>query len=147
MEYPDIMEITFTSALDFSLAELADALTTAFRNYYVEVHFTTRDVGQMVRCDSVDLGASRCALLHGEPVGVALIARRGWTSRLAAMGLNVGVRRQGVGLQLMEMLLAEAAERGERVMTLEVIETNQSALKLYSAVGFQTVRRLVGCTL
>jgi GNAT superfamily N-acetyltransferase len=137
------MEITFAPALDFTLAELADALNTAFRGYFIEVHFTPQSVGQMVRCDSVDLNVSRCVLLGGIPVGVALIARRGWTSRLAAMGLNTQQRGQGIGRRVMELLITEAAERGERAMVLEVIEQNTAALQLYTAMGFRTVRRLV----
>jgi N-acetylglutamate synthase-like GNAT family acetyltransferase len=98
----------------------------------------------MERTDSVDLAAS-CVVLSGEtPVGAALIARRGWTSRLAAMALAPDARRQGAGRALVQHLLAEAKARGERAMVLEVIEQNEAAVKLYVGCGFKRVRRLVG---
>jgi hypothetical protein len=75
---------------------------------------------------------------------VALIARRGWTSRLAAMAVVPEARRSGAGRAVMEQLLAEARARGDRAMVLEVIEQNMPAVRLYEATGFAKVRRLVG---
>ncbi len=140
------MEIRYEPALELSLTALAEALTKAFQGYYMEVQFTAAGVSQMVRCDSVDLGASSCAVLDGNPVAVGLIARRGWTSRIAVMGVVAEARGQGIGRQLMEQLVAEARERGARAMTLEVIEQNEAALSLYKSLGFRIVRRLVGYT-
>jgi hypothetical protein len=44
----------------------------------------------------------------------------------------------------MERLLADARERGERRMGLEVIAQNTAAGRLYESVGFQKKRRLLG---
>ena len=49
----------------------------------------------MVRKDGIDLAISRVLFTDDEPVGIALIARRGWTSRLAAMGIAQGKSRNG----------------------------------------------------
>jgi ribosomal protein S18 acetylase RimI-like enzyme len=77
-------------------------------------------------------------------VGVALIARRGWTSRLAAMALVPEARGQGVGRWAMGQLLDQARARGERRMVLEVIESNEPAVRLYRHSGFCLLRRLAG---
>jgi GNAT superfamily N-acetyltransferase len=80
----------------------------------------------------------------GQPAGIALIARRGWTSRLAAMGIATETRGKGAGYWFMEQLIKEARQRGEREMLLEVIEQNGPAVHLYEKSGFEIVRRLIG---
>jgi len=98
----------------------------------------------MLRKDGLDLTASRVLLVDESPCGVALIARRGWTSRLAAMGISINMRGKGAGTWFMRQLFEDACERGEREMVLEVIEQNEPAVALYKRSGFQIVRRLVG---
>jgi hypothetical protein len=83
-------------------------------------------------------------LADGVPVGAALIARRGWTSRLAGMAIVPEARRRGAGKALVEQVLRAARQRGERSMVLEVIEQNGPAVQLYESLGFRRVRRLVG---
>jgi ribosomal protein S18 acetylase RimI-like enzyme len=126
---------------------IAEWLNRAFHGYIVDVQFSPGVVAHMVRCDAVDLSASRAVFRAGEVAAVALIARRGSMSRLAAMGVAPEARGQGVGRWLMERLIEEACGRGERAMTLEVIEQNAAAVRLYERCGFQTLRRLVGYTL
>jgi GNAT superfamily N-acetyltransferase len=84
--------------------------------------------------------------LEDQPCGIALIARRGWTSRLAAMGIATEARGKGAGSWFMSELIDEARQRNEREMVLEVIEQNEPAVKLYKKSGFQAVRRLIGFT-
>jgi ribosomal protein S18 acetylase RimI-like enzyme len=98
----------------------------------------------MARVESIDLGSCRVSYVDDQPAGVALIGRRGWTSRLAAMCIVPASRGRGVGRASMDMLLAEASARGDRGMLLEVIESNASAVRLYGGCGFRIDRRLVG---
>jgi GNAT superfamily N-acetyltransferase len=98
----------------------------------------------MVRQDSVDLTLSRVMFKDGQPVGVALVARRGWTSRLAAMSIVPEARGHGCGEECVRQLLEEARTRGDKAMTLEVIEQNTPAARLYEKCGFRILRRLVG---
>lgn len=54
--------------------------------------------------------------------------------------INVAVaqkyRRMGVGKALMQGIISVAAERGIQNLTLEVRESNQAAIHLYSSFGF-----------
>ena len=77
-------------------------------------------------------------------IGVALIARRGRASRLAAMGIVADARQAGAGSWAMEGLLEQARARGDKQMVLEVIEQNIPGVRLYRSAGFKPVRRLVG---
>jgi GNAT superfamily N-acetyltransferase len=54
-------------------------------------------------------------------------------------------RRTGVGRALLDLVVAEAATRGEREMNLEVIQDNAPAVALYENAGFRRVRALCGC--
>lgn len=123
---------------------LADLMTRSFEGYPVPISINETALHTMIRRDGIDLIASRVMMKDDEPVGVALIARRGWTSRLAAMGVAVNARNSGLGTWAMERLLEEAKGRGEKEMLLEVIEQNPAGVRLYEKVGFKKIRRLVG---
>ncbi|MEW6402735.1 MAG: GNAT family N-acetyltransferase [Chloroflexota bacterium] len=132
------------SALEFSVPALADLLTRGFEAYFVPIQINDVALLTMIRRDSVDIPSSRVLLVDGKPSGVALIARRGWTSRLAAMGFVKAARGLGAGTWAMQKLIEEARQREDREMLLEVIEQNEAGVRLYQKSGFAIVRRLVG---
>ena len=138
------MTLDIRPASDYPLPDLAQLLNLSFENYLVPVTFNLLQFLTMIRKDSVDLAASRVLLVDEQPAGIALIARRGWTSRLAAMGIVQSMRGKGTGSWFMENLIREARERNDRDMVLEVIEQNASAVKLYQKCGFHSTRRLIG---
>jgi len=138
------MSFSLTPASAFSISQLASLLTRGFEEYFVPIHITETVLLSMLRRDSIDLSASRVLSKGGQPIGIGLIARRGWTSRLAAMGIVPTARNSGAGTWAMGQLIEEARARGEKEMLLEVIEQNTAGLRLYTKAGFQNVRRLVG---
>lgn len=138
------MATAFTSIRQFGLARTAELLTRAFADYIVRIPFTEAALQHAETLDSVDFSESPVVWLDGEPVGAALIARRGAESRLAGMAIVPAARRQGVARALMAHLLSAARARGDRRMVLEVIGQNEGAVRLYEAVGFQRKRRLLG---
>jgi ribosomal protein S18 acetylase RimI-like enzyme len=134
------------TASNYSLPDLVEFLNRGFEDYFVTIQFNTGTFLNMIRKDGIDLTASRVLVVDDQPCGIALIARRGWTSRLAAMGIAKEARGKGAGSWFMDELVKEAYEREDHEMVLEVIEQNDPAVKLYRKVGFQTVRRLIGFT-
>lgn len=139
-----LMNLEFPSMVDFGLDRAAEVMSRAFEDYFVRIPFTIGTLLQWARVDSVDLTSSRVFVRDGAAVGGALIARRGWTCRLAGMAITPEARRTGVGRAAVLQLLEEAKARGDRSMVLEVIEQNTAAVELYRASGFQTIRRLIG---
>lgn len=137
------MTLTTCSVLELGLDPSAVTLNRGFADYRVPIQFTAATLTQAARIDGVDLVESRILLHNEEPVGVALIARRGWRSRLAAMAIAREARGQGAGQWFVTMLIEEAKARGDRQMVLEVIADNIPAVRLYERVGFETVRQLV----
>lgn len=138
------MPLSLIPASSHPIPFLADLMTRSFEGYLVPINITETVLHTMIRRDGIDLTASRVMMKDDEPVGIAFIARRGWTSRLAAMGITSTARSGGVGTWTMEQLIEEAKGRGEKEMLLEVIEQNTAGVKLYEKVGFKKIRRLVG---
>ena len=136
-------ELELRTASAYSLAAIAATVTRSFEGYFVPIAMGEADLLAHVRLDSVDLAESRIAIAAGAVAGIALIARRGWSSRVAAMGITPEWRGKGVGKFLMDRLLDEARRRADRQMVLEVIDQNAPAVHLYEAAGFRRVRRLV----
>jgi ribosomal protein S18 acetylase RimI-like enzyme len=138
------MDFDTVTASNYPLPDLVRFLNQGFEGYFVPIHIDALAFLTMLRKDGIDLTASRVLIAKERPCGIALIARRGWTSRLAAMGIAKESRSKGAGSWFMEQLVEEALQRGDREISLEVIEQNEPAVKLYRKSGFQTVRRLIG---
>jgi GNAT superfamily N-acetyltransferase len=113
------MNLEFPSMADYGLDRAAEVLARAFEDYFVRIPFSVGILLQAARADSVDLALSRVFVRDGIAVGGALIARRGWTTRLAGMAILPEARRTGIGRAAVLQLLGEAKTRGERAMVLE----------------------------
>lgn len=135
---------SFKPASDFTIPQIAELLTRGFEGYLVPINITPAVFMTMMRRDSIDLNETRILHKDDEPVGVGLIARRGWTSRLAAMGIISSARNSGAGTWAMGRLMEEARARGDQEMLLEVIVQNAAGVKLYEKVGFKKIGRLAG---
>jgi len=138
------MAFTLDNLLAYPIPRLADLMTRAFEGYLVPMRFTPESLVALLLSDGVSHVHSRIVLKAGEPVGVGLIARRGWACRLAGMGIVKPARRTGAGRFLLDALVEGARARGERELVLEVIEQNEPAVSLYRRAGFEVQRRLVG---
>lgn len=138
------MALSLKPAHEHPIPFLADLMTRGFEGYLVPINITEAVMHTMIRRDGIDLTASRVLMRDDEVIGLAMIARRGWTCRLAAMGITSNARSGGVGTWAMEQLIEEAKARSEKEMLLEVIEQNTAGVKLYEKIGFKKIRRLVG---
>lgn len=137
---PPVME----SAASYPLTGLAELFTAGFAGYVIPVQMTPAALAERVAAEDIDLAASRVLLRGSTPVGLGLVARRGWESRVAAMGVTPEARGHGTGRALLLRLLEEARTRGDRRMRLEVFESNAPARALYERHGFRTTSPLVG---
>jgi GNAT superfamily N-acetyltransferase len=94
--------------------------------------------------DNTDLGLSRLLVQDEKLLGLILVARQGWTSRIAAMGIIPEAQNQGMGKWFLTQVIDEARARGEHALVLEAFEKNTPAVELYKRLGFTVVRRLMG---
>lgn len=131
-------ELRLEPATVLSVRELADLFTRGYEGYFLPMIFDEAAMRMFIDAFDVDLARSRVAFLDGEPVGVANLAVRGDRAWIAGIGVVPPARRHGVGLALMEAILAEAPA----TVTLEVLEQNEPAIALYRRLGFETSRLL-----
>lgn len=136
--------VSFHSGLEFSPAQLAVAMNRGFEGYVVPVDLSPDLFDARFRQVSVDLAASRVPVAAGGPVGLCLISRRGWNSYVAAVGVAPEHRGTGMARELLLECIGESRARGERRMLLEVIDSNERAIRLYQRLGFVVTRRQVG---
>jgi ribosomal protein S18 acetylase RimI-like enzyme len=137
-------QTTVRSLLEFDATEVSDILNDCFQGYLMPVQFTPQAVNLRFRAEHLDSAASFVYLKNDLPQGIILVARRGKTSRIAAMGVATEARGQGLGRLMLTQALGAARDRRDSSMKLEVFEQNTRALGLYQSLGFEITRRLVG---
>lgn len=126
--------MTLASAETVPIDELASLFNAGYESYVVPFRVEPAQLMTWVEAWHIDLRRSRIAPAEG----VALLGvrdRRGW---VGGLGVIPGARRRGLGRALMEAVLAEAPPD----VTLEVIEQNEPAIRLYESLGFERTRLL-----
>jgi ribosomal protein S18 acetylase RimI-like enzyme len=126
--------MNIVSADRFSDAELADLFTRGYEGYFVPVQIDATSMRYMIESWDIDLARSRVA----EDVGLCNLGvrdDRGWIGGIAVVP---PARRQGIGRRL----LVEVLELAPAKVTLEVLEQNEPAIRLYEDLGFERTRVL-----
>jgi len=131
-------------ALAFTTTALAEIMTACFEGYVVPQAINGEMFNARFRRETLDLRASRVFMEGEHPVALILVARRGWTARIAAMGIVPSHRGQGLGRVALGEVVDDLRGLGDRRLMLEVIDTNEPAVRLYHSLGFETRRRLIG---
>jgi ribosomal protein S18 acetylase RimI-like enzyme len=121
----------------------ADLINAAYADYYVPMHMTPESMRSVDDFYDVDLARSAVAYDRSEPVGLALLSRRGDRGWVSGVGVLPAWRRRGIGRRLVASVLARAREAGVRQVALEVIAQNNAAREIYVALGFAERRELL----
>jgi ribosomal protein S18 acetylase RimI-like enzyme len=132
------MTVLLAPASEFDLGTLARIFTAGYEGYVVTMNVDEAALRFMVDAWDIELARSRVALEDGEPVGLAFLAVRGGSAWIGGVGVALASRGRGIGRRLMEAVLTEAP----RPVSLEVIEQNVPAKRLYDSLGFEVVRML-----
>lgn len=72
-------------------------------------------------------------------IGYAITILAGDIVDLARIGVHPSRQREGIAAQLLEHVLAQAAEEGANRMLLEVSAVNREAISFYAASNFQQI--------
>jgi GNAT superfamily N-acetyltransferase len=126
--------VTLVPASTLTLDELTALFNEAYEGYVVPLRITAEALESWIAAWHFDLDRSRVA--PGE--GVVLLAVRGDRGWIGGLGVVPSARGRGLGRALMEAALAKAPDD----VTLEVIEQNEPALRLYESLGFEPARLL-----
>ena len=73
------------------------------------------------------------------PVGFILLQQAAVTADVIELGVQLSLRRQGIGRHLLEKGLHLAREHDIKRVVLEVEVTNKAAFNLYRSTGFELV--------
>ena len=84
-------------------------------------------------------GVCRVCYLDRLVIGYAIGFRTGREFHLADFAIRPECQRRGYGGELLNILLDELGTLGVCVVTLEVRQSNKSAVRLYGRAGFQTI--------
>lgn len=127
---------------------LHKAFLEAFSDYQVKIDLPLWKFQQMLQRKGFNPEISIGAFDNGQLVGFVLNGFRTWNGKVTAYDIGTGIigvyRRQGITsdmlLHIKKLLKAKRAEQ----YLLEVLQDNQSAVKLYKKQGF-TVEREFSC--
>ena len=134
-------------ASEFSSAQLASSFNAGYEGYAFPMNLDAATFSRYANLWDYDLGRSRVALADGAAVGIAVLAIRGSRGWIGGMGVAAGSRGTGVGRGLLEAVLAEAKAARLTNVSLEVLEGNDVAIRLYRSIGFEQTRMLEVWTL
>src|SRR5215210_5643229 len=113
MSQVNMEDISERPVAECNAAQVADALTRSFEGYVMPVNVSAQGYERRFRPENVDPFASCVYFRETRPVAVVLIARRGWTSRIAAMAVTPEARGRNIGKRIMQGVIGEAVARGD----------------------------------
>lgn len=138
------MELRFLDGINFE--ELHRCFLLAFSDYVVTLQPTPDRLLELMTRRGADLSLSVGAFERSNLIGFNLNAVRTYQNELTVYDVATGVvpdfRGSGIAGRLFEMSLPVFLSRGAAKYVLEVIESNQRAIKTYEKAGFSLSRRL-----
>jgi ribosomal protein S18 acetylase RimI-like enzyme len=138
-------ELTVRPVIEFPVEAILTLWNSAFANYVTgPVRLAVPNIADFMAGGNVNQNLSLVACADGKPAGVGMIARQGWSSRLAVMGVATAYQGQGVGKYLLGQLLDASQKRSDKRFVLECFEQNERAARLYEQTGFRIMHRLMG---
>jgi len=138
---PRAAALRLVSAASLDPDELVRVFNLSFSDYLVAMQMDEAGLADHIANNDIDLDCSQVAV-DVEPVGFALVARRGWEAWIGGMGTSPAYRRIGLGARTLTAAIDAAAAKGAHGVWLEVIDENTPAIALYERLGFEAVRHL-----
>lgn len=133
--------LRLVSAHSLDPEELVRVFNLGFSDYLVPMQMDEAALAGHIAHNDIDLECSQVAL-DVEPVGFALVARRGTEAWIGGMGTSPAYRRIGLGARTLTAAIDAAADAGVDTVWLEVLDGNAPAIALYERLGFECVRHL-----
>jgi len=123
-----------------------DAFLDAFSTYAIPFNLSLKDFQYLLERRQANLAIS-CGAFDGEElVGIVLNAIGEWQEVVTAYDVTTGViqayQGKGVGKKLFEFTAQVLLEAGAKQYLLEVLQGNESAVRLYRGRGFSVTREL-----
>lgn len=133
--------LPLVSARSLDPGELVRVFNLGFSDYLVPMQMDEAALAEHIANNDIDLACSRVAI-DVEPVGFALVARRGTEAWIGGMGTAPAYRQIGLGARTLRTAIAAAGAAGVDTVWLEVLDGNAPAIALYEGLGFERVRHV-----
>lgn len=122
--------------------QIFQALKLSFADYYLPLSGDFSEHQERWKMAGVDLALSYGAFDHDELLGFVLVACQGKDAFNLATGVIPEARGQAITRKIFEHLIPQLKTKGLRQITLEVIDQNKTAIKVYTDAGFKIQRSL-----
>jgi ribosomal protein S18 acetylase RimI-like enzyme len=136
-------EFTFSTLENIQTAEFIEVFNSAFAEYFIKIEINERNFANKIRLENICLEKSVGAFLDEKMVGFILVGIENENSYNGGTGVLLNARGQKLTEKMYEILLPKLKADGFTLQTLEVINENFPAIKIYEKLGFQTIRTLV----
>lgn len=127
--------------------ELLSVFNTSFSDYIVPFHLSLEQLELKITADKIDMKLSVGAFESEKLAGFILFAEKEEDGKRIVYNAGTGVikefRGQGLVRKMYEHIIPVFQDRKVDVMTLEVIEGNDPAIRAYENLGFKIVRKLL----
>lgn len=133
----------FDQAADYSLVQLADVVSEAFRGYALPVNESAARLARLIRMQGLDLANSVVIRSDSQLVGISFLGLRNTRAWVSAFGIVPTFRGRGLAGTLMERIIDRARTAGAQDIRLEVLVGNVVARRVYLRSGFRPQRELV----
>ena len=131
------------SAASVTLEQFAAAFEAAFAGYFYPMTLTGEQLSRRVRFEHLDILRSLLAYDGDELAGMAMLGIRREIGWVGGLGMTEMYRGRGRSHELMTALIAEARAFPLSRLTLEVLQQNVAAIRLYQRAGMQIERNLI----
>ncbi|WP_223560307.1 GNAT family N-acetyltransferase [Chryseobacterium lathyri] len=127
--------------------ELLSVFNRSFSDYIVPFHLSLEQLELKIIADKIDMNLSVGTFESGKLVGFILNAEKKENGKHIAYNGGTGIipeyRGQGLVRKMYDYIIPTLKEIKTDVLTLEVIEGNNSAIRAYENLGFKIVRKLL----
>jgi ribosomal protein S18 acetylase RimI-like enzyme len=138
--------ITFRSVSDCTWREMTDIWNKGFEGYFVPLHFDEKQLNVHFAKGDISPQHSFLACYDGKPAGFILNGFRQIDGKKVAWNGGTGVKKEfrgkGVGKALIQECLSLYKEEQVDIATLEAIELNIPAIRLYEKFGYSITDNL-----
>ncbi|ASK30718.1 GNAT family N-acetyltransferase [Chryseobacterium sp. T16E-39] len=137
----------FRNLVNLSITDLLSVFNLSFSDYLVPFHLTAEQLQSKINAEKIDMNLSVGVFQRDQIVSFILHAEKVEEGKRIIYNAGTGVipeyRGQGLVRKMYDFILPEFQDRKVDVVTLEVIEGNEPAIKAYTNIGFKIVRKLL----
>ncbi|WP_331836500.1 GNAT family N-acetyltransferase [Erysipelothrix piscisicarius] len=120
-----------------SLEELVEVINNSFSDYVLKIKLTELQLKNKLESVQANLTYSFGALYEGELVGFIINATDDSLAYNVMSGVVPSHRRKGVYTQMFDATISFFSLYGIDTYQLEVLQSNEEAIKLYTRMGFE----------